>query len=159
MKKLILLSFIISLFQVNAQNEYNVLNTDKNINVNVTNVDYGIKGINYVGGGTYKYVQRAEGFTGKKGLEKRGRELIAEMADNKNFDYKVLSVDAKTEMLDPIVTITWQFLNKEDGSIVVSKQEAKKELIDLKEYLDLGIITQEEFDKKVVSLKKILLGN
>ena len=29
----------------------------------------------------------------------------------------------------------------------------------LKEYLDLGIITQEEFDKKAVGLKKILLGD
>jgi hypothetical protein len=29
----------------------------------------------------------------------------------------------------------------------------------LKELLDLGIITQEEFDKKAVELKKIILGN
>ena len=32
-------------------------------------------------------------------------------------------------------------------------------MIELKEYLDLGIITKEEFDKKAVELKKILLGN
>ena len=31
--------------------------------------------------------------------------------------------------------------------------------MELKEYLDSGIITQEEFDAKAVSLKKILLGN
>jgi len=37
--------------------------------------------------------------------------------------------------------------------------QAKKELIELKGYLDMGIVTQEEFDKKVESLKKILLGN
>ena len=39
------------------------------------------------------------------------------------------------------------------------KDKAKKELIELKGYLDMGIITQKEFDKKVESLKKILLGN
>ena len=40
-----------------------------------------------------------------------------------------------------------------------SKEDAKKQLLELKEFLELGIITQEEFDKKAVSLKKILLGN
>ena len=40
-----------------------------------------------------------------------------------------------------------------------SKDDAKKQLLELKEFLDLGIITQDEFDKKAVSLKKILLGN
>ena len=157
MRKLLLLLIFAVSYQLNAQNEYNVLNTDKNVNVNFTNVDYGVKGINYIGGGTYKYVQRAEGFTGKKGLEKRGRKLIAEIANTRNLDYKVLSVDAKTEMLDPIVTITWQFLNKEDGSVVVSKEEAIKELMNLKKLLDMGILTKEEFDSKAKSLKAIIL--
>jgi len=40
-----------------------------------------------------------------------------------------------------------------------SKEDAKNQLIELKGFLDLGIITQEEFDKKAESLKKILLGN
>ncbi len=38
------------------------------------------------------------------------------------------------------------------------RAKAKKELIELKEFLDLGIITQEEYDKRASSLKKILLG-
>ena len=46
-----------------------------------------------------------------------------------------------------------------DGTTFVSKDEAKKEILRLKEYLDLGIITQEEFDTKAVSLKKMLLGD
>ena len=45
------------------------------------------------------------------------------------------------------------------GSKNKAKENAKKQLIELKGYLDLGIITQEEFDKKAKSLKKILLGN
>ena len=48
---------------------------------------------------------------------------------------------------------------KPKAQVVISKEEAKKELVSLKEYLDLGIITQEEFDKKAVGFKKILLGD
>ena len=55
-------------------------------------------------------------------------------------------------------TNLFEVFNK-DGSLVLNKDDAKKQLIELKEYLDLGIITQEEFDKKAESLKKILLGN
>ena len=53
-----------------------------------------------------------------------------------------------TEMLRPVLS-DYRF----------SKDDSKKQLLELKEFLDLGIITQDEFDKKAVSLKKILLGN
>mgnify|MGYP003675074956 CR=1 FL=1 len=62
--------------------------------------------------------------------------------------------------------------NNKDGLLVAEKEEMIKknplndsknnaidELKKLKELLDLGIITQEEFDKKAESLKKIILGN
>ncbi|MDC0106849.1 hypothetical protein OAI60_00955 [Flavobacteriaceae bacterium] len=39
------------------------------------------------------------------------------------------------------------------------KDKAIKELKKLKELLDLDLITKEEFDKKSVKLKKIILGN
>tara|TARA_Y100001954_G_scaffold234322_2_gene289565 strand:+ start:688 stop:1368 length:681 start_codon:yes stop_codon:yes gene_type:complete len=52
-----------------------------------------------------------------------------------------------------------QNLKKHDEPKQMSKDEAKKELVSLKEYLDLGIINQEEFDNKAVAYKKILLGN
>ena len=41
----------------------------------------------------------------------------------------------------------------------LSIEDAKKKLIVLKEYLDLGIITQNEFDEKAKPLKKILLDD
>ena len=37
--------------------------------------------------------------------------------------------------------------------------KAIKELKELKGLLDLGLLTQEEFDKKAAELKKIILGN
>jgi S1-C subfamily serine protease len=41
----------------------------------------------------------------------------------------------------------------------VTKDEAINEIKQLKELLDSGILTQEEFDKKAAELKKIILGN
>ena len=41
----------------------------------------------------------------------------------------------------------------------LTKDEAIKEVKQLKELLDSGILTQEEFDKKGAELKKIILGN
>jgi len=58
------------------------------------------------------------------------------------------------EVLKPLISN--QILSSNN---VESKKQAKKEILELKEYLDLGIITQEEFDKKAESLKKILLDN
>ena len=48
-------------------------------------------------------------------------------------------------------------LNKDDSK--ADKQNAKQELLDLKDLLDMGIITQEEFNKKAKELKKILLAD
>jgi hypothetical protein len=41
----------------------------------------------------------------------------------------------------------------------LTKDDAIKEVKDLKDLLNLGIITQEEFDKKAAELKKVILGN
>ena len=41
----------------------------------------------------------------------------------------------------------------------MAKNHALVKIKELQEYLEMGIITQEDFDKKAVSLKKILLGN
>ena len=41
----------------------------------------------------------------------------------------------------------------------ITKQKAIEELKELKGLLDLGLLTQEEFDKKAAELKKIILGN
>ena len=56
--------------------------------------------------------------------------------------------------------VTIKFL--ESGQVGVDLKrvdEAKKQLIELKEYLENYIFTQDEFDKQEVSLKKILLGS
>ena len=55
--------------------------------------------------------------------------------------------------------LTFELRDKVGNNLMINKNEAKKEIISLKEFLDLGIITQDEFDKKAIYLKKILLGN
>lgn len=45
------------------------------------------------------------------------------------------------------------------SNYVYSKEEAVNKIEELKKYLDLGLITKEEYDLKVLELKPILLGN
>lgn len=76
------------------------------------------------------------------------------------YNYEVKSVE-KFKMsvgVVPKVLITFQVKNQ-DGSVVLNKDEATKRLLELKEFLDLGIITQEEFDVRATSLKKIILDD
>jgi hypothetical protein len=52
-----------------------------------------------------------------------------------------------TEILRPVL-----------AEYIMTSEEAKINLIKLKEYLDLGLISQSEFDSKATSLKKILIN-
>jgi|TARA_B110000483_G_scaffold195084_1_gene232676 hypothetical protein len=46
-----------------------------------------------------------------------------------------------------------------EKKVTLKKKSATEEILNLKKLLDVGVITQEEFDKKATELKKILLGN
>jgi hypothetical protein len=58
----------------------------------------------------------------------------------------------------PKVKINFLLYNT-DGSLKITKDEAKKELMELNELLKNGLINQAEFDKKAIGLKKVLLSN
>ena len=62
-----------------------------------------------------------------------------------NTEYKNIGY---AEMLRPVTS-----------EYTINKEDAKKKLMELKEYFDMDIITQEEFNNKAIFLKKILLGN
>ena len=123
-------------------------------------------GLNYQGSGVYSLSKQSseyDRFGGKKFekyfLELKNevvKEIIAFTATN-NYNYKITLVE-KLGLFRPFIVVTFKVFNK-DGSLVLSKDDAKKQLLELKEYLDLGIITQDDFDKKATYLKKILLGN
>lgn len=134
---------------------------EKTINLNVKKNSYlsYIKdnGMSYVGSG--KYLIKGTKFYGsQKKITSRLTKTITEFASNLNADYKILSNEFLKGEYRKVI-ITFELRNKEDGYLLINKEEAKKELLSLKEYIKLGIITQEEFDKKAISLKKILLGN
>jgi hypothetical protein len=153
MKKLILLLLFIPLVSFGQD--------ESTINLNVKGESYlsYIKdnGLTYEGLG--KYIIKGTKFYGsQKKITERLTKTISEFASNSNANYKILSNEFLKGEFRKVV-ITFELRNKDDGSLLINKEEAKKELLSLKEYLDLGIITQEEFDKKAVSLKKILLGN
>ena len=125
------------------------------------------QGVFYLGQGKLTIVEvGGSGFVSLKKLGKRCDAKIEEYVSLKGLTYKLIDSEQRKGLgVFPKVSKTYLlytpdgkiYSNEDDASS--SKENAKKELMELKEYLDLGIITQEEFDKKAVSLKKILLGN
>jgi hypothetical protein len=70
----------------------------------------------------------------------------------------LLVVGALMKMKSRVVTINFTITNQ-DGNFTMSKEQARKELIKLKELLDVGIITKNEFETSAKPLKKIVLSN
>ena len=161
MKKLLIVLLFVPL--VSFGQDVN-LNVDKKVEFSEKkDVKVGM-GLNYQGSGIYTLGKRGEHKYVKKQIEKEKNRLkdeilleIVEFTNRNNYNYEIISEENINRYL-PIVIVKFKVFNQ-DGSLVLSKEDAKKQMIELKEYLDLGIITKEEFDKKAVELKKILLGN
>lgn len=95
-------------------------------------------------------------------------QILSKFTKDKNLDFKIIEEIIRDRRLNKYlgkVTTTIETYNK-NGTIAIkesdiekAKSKAKREIIELKKYLVLGIITQEDYDKKSKPLKKILLGN
>lgn len=143
------------------------LNVDKKVEITTKkDLKKGL-GLTYLGSGVYRYGKTGpyNSSESQKKLEKTYQEIktyliieINKFTERNNYDYKITVVENVGSAVFPIVLLTFKVTNK-DGSEVILKIDAKNQLLELKEYLDLGIITQDEFEKKTVFLKKILLGN
>ena len=165
MKKLLLLLLFIPLVSFGQETINLNVNSESTLRKGRTADEIALavkreEGMFNMGKGIYKIVKVGKWKSLKK-LFERCENQIQIFTNNNNLNYKLINrEDIKKGRLNSYtkVKVTYQVFNQ-DGSSVLTKEEAKKELIELKEYLDLGIITQEEFDKKAVSLKKILLGN
>ena len=149
MKKLILLLFFVPFISFSQVEQTINLNTGVDASTNV----YGLK---YQGNGRYYYARR--GTTDLSTLniqERKVKKAIAEFANGRT--YKIINTDRlKLRGGIPYVKITFD-LYDENGNLVINKDDAKKKLIELKEYLDLGIISEEEFKNSSKQLKRILL--
>jgi len=131
-------------------------------------------GIEYLGEGIYS--SQYTGGTGYASLKKMSEKAIRNfkaVADAKNCTFEILSkVKTPTKLgRNPKATVIFKLYNK-NGTLAITaeernqktqatdtKGEAILELKRLKEILDLGIITQKEFDKKASELKKVILGD
>ena len=127
------------------------------------------EGVKYLGNGKYKIILiNDNGFKRKKKFNLQVNESIQEFANNNGAtNYEILY----THLTKPSGLLYWRgevdfnllndrgdvMLNKDDAK--ADKKAAKQELLDLKELLDMGIISQEEFNKKAKELKKILLAD
>jgi len=120
----------------------------------------GTQDINYSGKSTYTVHKESTGPVSLKRLYKRGIKTIEEWTNSLNANYKVINVDnVKAGMgITPKVTITFKLLRK-DGSEWLTKEDAITKFKELKELLEIGVINQEEFDKKAEELRKIILDN
>ena len=165
MKKLILLLLFIPLVSFGQD--------DVNINLNTKALSSGDSAvleftIKYLNNGVYQHQKKAPtDFWSTKRTIKKAMEDIESFSKGMGMKYKIISTQTskireRGTIGLPFAKITFNLIDS-NGNIHIpkgeSKNQAKKELLELKEYLDLGIITQEEFDKKAESLKKILLGN
>ena len=160
MKKLIILLLFIPLLSFGQ--DYNIGVSNENVKRFEMEKSNQI-GLKLIGNGVYTIGVKGGDLGGKKQQIRRAEKSIKQFAESQNKKYKILSTETtKVEgILDspkPFALVTFQVFNQ-DGTLFISKDDAKKQLTELKEYFDLGIINQEEFDKKADSLKKILLGN
>ena len=147
------------------------------------------EGIKYLGKGKYELIEvLGTGLVSVKGSIKRANKTLKKfieevnISSNNNYIAKKYSEEGKKggigvyseativfELVDKSGNI---FIDKEQEAVVqenkaikrvesnkIKKEEAINEVKQLKELLDSGILTQEEFDKKAAELKKIILGN
>ncbi|WP_088323797.1 hypothetical protein [Polaribacter tangerinus] len=80
---------------------------------------------------------------------------VESIANNLDANFKRINTNTiKKEYSDyKSDVVTFELRDKIGNNLITNKNEVKKE------FLDLGIITQDEFDKKAIYLKKILLGH
>lgn len=158
MKKLILLLLFIpfvSFGQVDIEN-----NVEVNVNSGLAGQGAN-RGLKNLGKGIYSITNVAgSSWVSIKKVEKRARQEVIDFSTSNNYNYEIVTVERFKGNLTflPKVIITFQVTNQ-DGSVVISKDEATKRLLELKKFLDLGIITQEEFDERAEPLKKIILDD
>jgi len=158
MKKLFLILLFIpfvSFGQVDIEN-----NVEVNVNSGLAGQGAN-RGLKNLGKGIYSITNVAgSSWVSIKKVEKRARQEVIDFSTSNNYNYEIVTVERFKGNLTflPKVIITFQVTNQ-DGSVVISKDEATKRLLELKNFLDLGIITQEEFDERAEPLKKIILDD
>jgi|TARA_B110000259_G_scaffold99320_1_gene114676 hypothetical protein len=105
--------------------------------------------IQYLGKSTWTiHKESITGFVRLKKLRERGINSIEQWTNSINAKYKVINVDnVKAGMgITPKVTITFILLNH-NGSVWLTREDAIEKLKESKELLDLGLLSEDDFNK------------
>ena len=142
MKKFIILLFFSASFIVNGQ----IVQQRSGNAQDIRNNTYDIQ---YLGKSTWTiHKESITGFVRLKKLRKRGINSIEQWTNSINAMYKVVNVDnVKAGMvITPKVTITFILLNR-DGSVWLTREDAIEKLKESKELFDLGLLSEDDFNK------------
>ena len=154
MKKLLLILLFIPLISFGQEKTVN-------LNVKSENV-YNNRGYSYLGNGIYSIKIPEVLWGSKSSVKKKLLKKVKEISSNLKANYKIINYNLEKTFAYSDYrggVATFELRDKIENNLLINKNEAKKEILELKEFLELGIITQEEFNTKVIGLKKILLGN
>ena len=127
------------------------LNIDKTISVE-EEVDENYTPYEYVSNGVYKYVLTSATYSPHTTKKEEFQEFIKK----NNYSYDVLADEYLHGAYSNTTTFVFR-LKDSLGNPLISKREAKREILEIKELLDLEIITQGEYDVKAKKLKAIIL--
>ena len=158
-KLLILLLFTLSIYQIGFSQVD--LNIDKSLTIE-EEVDENYTPFDYISNGVYEIFVTGAGELGAGNRVKKDRtkmlQVLKEFVERNDYTYEVIS-DVTKRVSYERVNWTFRFrLKDSSGNLIITKKEARKKLLDLKELLDLGLISQTEFDNKAQALKQILLN-
>ena len=153
MKKLLAFLFLQFYFGLSAQTI--------NLNADIKTQDNSLgwlyeEGLREHDGKLYAVETSLNGFKTKKSIARRLEKKVAEYIKRKGIEIEFENEFWKppAHNTPPKLTRIYLIPNAE-----MAKNHALDKIKELKEYLEMGIITQEDFDKRAAELKKILLGN
>ena len=131
---------------------------DCKLNYNVFETGFNL-GIKELGSNTWS-ISKKGALKSSLTLEKEARNEIHSFSLRTNLLCDVIRVETnRDELLGVVPTVTLVFtLKNKDGSNFMSKKNALNKLRELKELLDMGLISTIEYEEKVFCLKKIILS-
>jgi hypothetical protein len=114
------------------------------------------EGVREHDGKLYAIETSMNGFKTRKSIAKRLEKRVDEYVKRKGIEIEFDNESWRPPAPGTPSKLTRIYLI---ANAKMTKNQALNKIKELKEYLEMGIITQEEFDKKAAELKKVILGN
>tara|TARA_B110000483_G_scaffold207392_1_gene252332 strand:- start:5585 stop:6049 length:465 start_codon:yes stop_codon:yes gene_type:complete len=140
-------------------NQIGISQVDVNIDKTTSleqEVDGNYSPYDYISNGVYKFSVTNNYQTNTRRHYQDKQDEFEKFIEQNKYTYDVIC----EEILDEVPPYVYTFIFKlKDylGNPLITKSEATKEIIKLKELLDLGVLSQNEYDNKAKVLKAIIL--